>query len=55
MAKRAEKVKESIIKEPAMTQYKTIAESNHFIVLDTIDIVGWALAHKLTIINKTVG
>ena len=31
-----------------MTQYKTIAESNHFIVLDTIDIVGWALAHKLT-------
>jgi len=38
-----------------MTQYKTIAESNHFIVLDTIDIVGWALAHKLTIINKTGG
>ena len=34
MAKRAEKVKESIIKEPVMTQYKTIAESNNFIVLD---------------------
>ena len=28
-----------------MTQYKTIAESNNFIVLDTIDIVGWAKAH----------
>jgi len=38
-----------------MTQYKTIAESNNFIVLDTIDIVGWASAHQLTIINKTVG
>lgn len=36
-------------------QYKTTAESNNFIVLDTIDIVGWALAHQLTIINKTVG
>ena len=35
-----------------MTQYKTITESNNFIVLDT---VGWASAHQLTIINKTVG
>ena len=34
MAKRAEKVKTLIIKEPLMTQYKTIAESNNFIVLD---------------------
>ena len=35
-----------------MTQYKAITESNNFIVLD---IVGWASARQLTIINKTVG
>ena len=34
MAKRSEKAKELIIKGPLMTQYKTIAESNNFIVLD---------------------